>query len=290
MREKYREWVMEKKKGATPDGKEPAPPIVSFTYADPEILEALNRLVMYVAKRGNPNPAELSQIQSVLESFTPLLMDLPAEERCSSSAFLPSDDESAKAAAADADDAEDADADADADTDADADADAAGKGAEGSSGPAAMDTEGDAAAATKADTKNGDTEMADAAAAPKAAPAAAAAANDTPYIEQPCFYANRHWFVYIKLHQILYERLLEIKNMSNAIAKKHKARVASGTGPSPAVTLSLRTPLDYAEEGYFDAFLSVTEKFVNGDIDAAIFEETTREMFNTTVRWLSWPG
>ncbi len=260
-REKYREWVLRKREGVTPEGKEPDPPIVSFTYSDPEILKALNRLVMYVAKRGNPNSTELAQLESVLSSFTPLLLDLPIDQRCKSDDFMPEDEENdtTESASAKEDPVKNESA-MEISTDKDAGA------------AAAKDTTAEVAS-------NGDTEMAD---GDNSSTNTSKSSTEKPYVDQPCFYANRHWFVYIRLHQILYERLLEIKVMSDAVAEKHAARVASGTGPSPAVTLSLRTPLEFAQDGYFEAFLTVTEKFVNGDIDAAVFEETTREMFNIT--------
>lgn len=258
MREKYREYVLKQREGSTPEGEAPKPPVISFCYSDPEILQALNRLVMYVAKRGNTNTTELAQIQSVLESFTPLMLSLPIAEQLSSATFIPK-----------AEDGEDEDKEKEDEIEESTKEKQSGDKTDSDAAPMEVDGE------TKGDEKSDTTDE-----AKKEASSAGEVPNS--YVDQPVFYANRHWFVYLKLHQIVYERLLEIKNMSDGIAKKHAARAASGKGPSAAITLSLRTPLEFAQDGYFDAFLSTTEKFVNGDIDAAIFEETTREMFNTT--------
>lgn len=66
-----------------------------------------------------------------------------------------------------------------------------------------------------------------------AAPANASSAS------QQLFLGNGRWFVLHSLHQLLYDRVRVIKNLSNAVAQKHAQR---GDKLAPVVALALRTP------------------------------------------------
>lgn len=106
-----------------------------------------------------------------------------------------------------------------------------------------------------------------------------AAAPNGAASNRTVFYANRHWFVLFRLHQIVYERLRDIKAVSVDISKKHAAR-AESDATSVAETLSLRGTPEYPPDGYFDSFLTTTEKLIDGRIDLPAYEETMLEMFS----------
>jgi len=312
LRNNYRVWVNKKREAGetvtAPDPNGPPPPIVSFVYDDIELFESVNRLIMYVVKRSastNAASLDVPHVQSVLDSFTMELLAFDPKTRCDSKKFLPG---TGTKDTKDGKDGKDKDGttlppttndtttsmvtDASAPTpndqkdasnieDKDSMASKVAPKEVPKDSSDAMDVDVNAVAksedaATNDDSKKKEADQKD---APK--DDATDPTETKPLPETTTFYANRHWFVYFRLHQIIYTRLRDIKAMSNGIAKKHAAKMASGVGPSPAIALCLRTPLEYAPDGYFDAFLNITEKLIDNAIDATTFEDTVREMFNT---------
>eukprot|EP00053_Salpingoeca_punica_P001502 m.33743 g.33743 ORF g.33743 m.33743 type:complete len:524 (-) comp11047_c1_seq1:441-2012(-) len=99
------------------------------------------------------------------------------------------------------------------------------------------------------------------------------------------FYASSKWFGFHALHQILFERVQEICQLSKEIADEHAVREGKrerlGFRDVPvSVALSMKTPLETPYDKYYEAFLSMTERLINGDIEVTAYEETMREMFN----------
>ena len=92
------------------------------------------------------------------------------------------------------------------------------------------------------------------------------------------FLTNRLWFVFFRLHHILYERLNDIKKISTkqAVAHAKQGKKASAV----AIMLALKAPLDIAMDGYYEAFLKMCEQLIDGVMEPTTFEEATREMFN----------
>lgn len=250
-------------------GREPVPPpVMTFDYKDPDLFHDVNRLLLYTIARGSFG-ADRSKMETLLQHFLPeyFFMEpfaLPARE---DDEEVTGDKENSQNLA---DDAMDADAGSPITT------------------PAA------AAAAAAANA---------AAAAPAAAPAesAAPAAPAPVVVEDPIaammtrvqrqpssggshlFYGNGKWFGFHALYQILYERVLEIKELSMAVAARKAQADADETAADlnlhPAVALAMRTAPDTPMDRYYDAFMDSTEKFLSGQMEGNAYEESMRELF-----------
>lgn len=265
---RYRSWKQAQadagegeRQGENTDAPEPPRPVMTFHYSDDPLLGEVARLVVYAARRiTSTSESELAAIQTILESFVPEVVGAMPTSPCSADAFSPLERKPAPAAV-----------DGEATNGSGSPDDAA---AESNGDAAAMET--DAAAAPTTDVPNGE------AAAPKVDDKADEKAEEAPGSTSPntkVFYANRHWFVLFRLHQIVYERVREIKAVADGIARKHAERAAAGT-TAVADALSLRGMPEYPPDGYFEAFIETTEKLIDGRIDLAAYEETMLEMFS----------
>jgi paired amphipathic helix protein Sin3a len=98
------------------------------------------------------------------------------------------------------------------------------------------------------------------------------------------FFANNHFFIFIRLIQILYSRLLLCKTIAADLAEQKKQPI------NPvAIKLGLAEPETQnfgVENGenparhYYDHLLALCERLFDQDIDQATFEETLRLMFS----------
>lgn len=220
------------------------------------------------AKRINSDAGELAQIRSVLTSFTFLILGQEPVGECTSAGFLPGphaskdkdsgkDEEGSMEVADGTKDASDGKATPATEVKGDDDEDNKDEGA-------VVESESMEVDASDAQDASGNGDSGDAATSPAPKPT--------------CFYANRHWFVYFRLHQIVYERFRDIKTLSDAIAGR--AEAADEKAQTPAVSLSLRTPFDCPSNKYYQKFVDLTESLVSGGLDASSYEENMREMFN----------
>ncbi|KAK4683853.1 paired amphipathic helix protein Sin3a, partial [Tremellales sp. Uapishka_1] len=99
------------------------------------------------------------------------------------------------------------------------------------------------------------------------------------------FFANNHFYVLVRLIQILYSRLLHCKEIAAELAAEHKQPI------NPiAIKLGLAEPesqYDGIQDGenpaahYYTHLLSMAERLFEGEIDANTYEETLRLMFGT---------
>ncbi|KAL7423639.1 hypothetical protein Q5752_001220 [Cryptotrichosporon argae] len=124
---------------------------------------------------------------------------------------------------------------------------------------------------------------------PAAAAATASTASSPVDKPKPArkanFFANNHYYVLIRLVQILYSRLVICKQIAQRAASERKQPI----NPE-AVRLGLADPATQnfgVEDGenparyYYEHLLALTERLFDSDIDAATFEETLRLMFGT---------
>lgn len=307
-RDEFRAWKKSQAAaGETIDGGDgPPPPIVKANFSDVDVLGDVTRLVLHATKKLQLS-GDINHMTTVLTAFLPEMLFLESSHDSAESAindFV----SGAKLTKSSSDDADPEDEDNDGDNAEDATSSREGTASadrmdsdeteEGGAPGAAVEVEDDDADAT-ADpngTSPGDSKVdnsADGASEsngleakmmPKVSAEALTAQADalgrTKLTESHQFVTNRHWFVFFRLFQILYERLLEIKKLSAKQVEVHAAGADSDGNVAVSISLALKAPLDIAVDGYYDAFLKMSEKFVDQSIEATSFEETCREMFN----------
>eukprot|EP00042_Codosiga_hollandica_P057087 m.838224 g.838224 ORF g.838224 m.838224 type:complete len:1257 (-) comp59497_c0_seq2:178-3948(-) len=113
---------------------------------------------------------------------------------------------------------------------------------------------------------------------PRIAHAASTTDGDTTSV----FFANDTWATFVTLFAVLYERVCEVKQLSDAIRDQLKTKKKPANAPEIpcALGLSLIVPLDIAKDKYYEAFLDLVEKLLDNQVDAYAFEDTLREMYN----------
>ncbi|XP_021968707.1 paired amphipathic helix protein Sin3a isoform X3 [Folsomia candida] len=94
------------------------------------------------------------------------------------------------------------------------------------------------------------------------------------------FYANNAWYVFLRLHQIMVERL---GKMLDTAAKVLQEELKSGSASSgkvpPAVALGMRTPNGLEPSEYFPAFIDMVKNVLDGNMEPSTYEDTMRELF-----------
>eukprot|EP00047_Mylnosiga_fluctuans_P012588 m.27016 g.27016 ORF g.27016 m.27016 type:complete len:1120 (+) comp4360_c0_seq1:36-3395(+) len=241
------------RQGTDPSRETVPPPIMEFTFQDPDVFQDVNRLLLFVINRGNFG-ADKGKMETLLQHFLPdfFFMEpfaIPVSTEPAAADAVPAT--GAPAAPADDQQAEPMAADGDS-------------GGEG---------EGEAKAA-----------------APRKPPCPIAAVMTRVQRQPPAqaatsthlFYANGKWFGLHALYQILYERVWEIKTLCTQIAAHAKAAADRPPGDPPAaVALALRTVLETPPERYYDTFLESTERLLASQLELNAYEEQMREMFTT---------
>jgi paired amphipathic helix protein Sin3a len=92
------------------------------------------------------------------------------------------------------------------------------------------------------------------------------------------FFADNHWYLFLRLHQILCDRLSKMYERANIIAKQE---MGSKDGPkeSAAVSLRLKPKPEIEIEEYYPAMLDMVKNVLDGNMDSTTYEDTLREMF-----------
>ncbi|ORY91047.1 hypothetical protein BCR43DRAFT_463715 [Syncephalastrum racemosum] len=114
---------------------------------------------------------------------------------------------------------------------------------------------------------------------------AAAAAATAPGLHKRTmysFFCNNAFYCFFRLYQLLYERLLKMKQLDKEIAKDPKNRDKHYN--KAAVELGLYSnrfdDIDLSK-GYYQALLELVDRFFDGELDQAMFEEKSRYLFVT---------
>ncbi|XP_076267862.1 SIN3 transcription regulator family member A [Rhynchophorus ferrugineus] len=92
------------------------------------------------------------------------------------------------------------------------------------------------------------------------------------------FMANNNWYIFLRLHAILCERLLRIYERAVRLAKDEKSN-SSKRKESTAIALRLKPKSKIALEDYYPAFLDMVKNLLDGNMEANTYEDTLREMF-----------
>ena len=106
--------------------------------------------------------------------------------------------------------------------------------------------------------------------------------------EYTLFLANSHWFVFLRLHHILCERLTKIgdraaillqEEREEAMKSRSRANGRNRDNDSVAVALRLKPKAEVEVDQYYPHFLSMVKNLLDGNIEATQFEDSLREMF-----------
>ena len=92
------------------------------------------------------------------------------------------------------------------------------------------------------------------------------------------FMANNNWYIFLRLHAVLCERLAKIYERAVILAAE-EAKSRTGRKESTAVALRLKPKPQIEVEDYYVAFLDMVKNLLDGNMDANTYEDTLREMF-----------
>lgn len=90
--------------------------------------------------------------------------------------------------------------------------------------------------------------------------------------------ANNNWYIFLRLHAVLCERLAKIYERAVILAAE-EAKSRTGRKESTAVALRLKPKPQIEVEDYYVAFLDMVKNLLDGNMDANTYEDTLREMF-----------
>ncbi|XP_049782230.1 paired amphipathic helix protein Sin3b-like [Schistocerca cancellata] len=92
------------------------------------------------------------------------------------------------------------------------------------------------------------------------------------------FYANNYWYLFLRLHQILCERLTRMYERARFLAAE-ECMYRRDRRESTAVALRLKPKSEIEVEDYYPAFLDMIKNVLDGNMDNSTFEDHLREMF-----------
>ncbi|KAH8400891.1 hypothetical protein KR009_001639 [Drosophila setifemur] len=92
------------------------------------------------------------------------------------------------------------------------------------------------------------------------------------------FFANNNWYLFLRLHAILCDRLHAMYERARLLAiEEERCRV--NRRESTATALRLKPKPDIQVEDYYPSFLEMLKNVLDGNMDSNTFEDTMREMF-----------
>ncbi|EDV37338.1 uncharacterized protein Dana_GF11469, isoform A [Drosophila ananassae] len=92
------------------------------------------------------------------------------------------------------------------------------------------------------------------------------------------FFANNNWYLFLRLHAILCDRLHVMYERARRLAiEEERCRV--NRRESTATALRLKPKPDVQVEDYYPTFLDMLKNVLDGNMDSTTFEDTMREMF-----------
>uniref|UniRef100_A0A182F4M4 Paired amphipathic helix protein Sin3a n=1 Tax=Anopheles albimanus TaxID=7167 RepID=A0A182F4M4_ANOAL len=92
------------------------------------------------------------------------------------------------------------------------------------------------------------------------------------------FFANNNWYLFLRLHAILCERLRTIYERAQIIAAEERA-YESTRNNSTATALRLKPKSEIRIEEYYNTFLEMLKNLLDGNMESSSYEDTLREMF-----------
>lgn len=104
------------------------------------------------------------------------------------------------------------------------------------------------------------------------------ALSSDPEESYSLFMVNNNWYVFLRLHAILCERLTKMYERALVLAEE-EVRQRSSRKESTAVALRLKPKNEYEIEDYYPAFLDMVKNVLDGNMDSNSFEDTLRDIF-----------
>lgn len=92
------------------------------------------------------------------------------------------------------------------------------------------------------------------------------------------FFANNNWYLFIRLHAILCERLHIMYERAHKLAVEDE-KIRSKGSESIATALRLKQKSDVQSEDFYPTFLDMLKNVLDGNLDSNAFEDSMREMY-----------
>ncbi|XP_078481082.1 paired amphipathic helix protein Sin3a isoform X1 [Ciona intestinalis] len=93
------------------------------------------------------------------------------------------------------------------------------------------------------------------------------------------FFGNSNFYLFIRFHHILCERLLKISRRADILSEEEIKEKKERKGEMVADMLRLRQLNDINVEDYYPAFLDMVRNLLDGNMECSQYEDTLREMF-----------
>merc|ERR1719309_914861 len=90
--------------------------------------------------------------------------------------------------------------------------------------------------------------------------------------------ANNHWYLFLRLHNTLCERLATMYDHALVIAAE-EGEESNGRKENTATALRLKPKNGLSPNNYYPAFKDMVMSVLDGNMDSMAFEDTLREMF-----------
>ncbi|XP_022900635.2 paired amphipathic helix protein Sin3a isoform X1 [Onthophagus taurus] len=104
------------------------------------------------------------------------------------------------------------------------------------------------------------------------------AQTDDPEEAYTLFMASNNWYLFLRLHVILCERLAKIYERAVFLADE-ESKQKNNRKESTAVALRLKPKPQIEVEDYYPAFLDMVKNLLDGNMESSMYEDTLREMF-----------
>lgn len=92
------------------------------------------------------------------------------------------------------------------------------------------------------------------------------------------FFANNNWYLFLRLHAILCERLRTMYDRAQILAAEEE-KYRTNRRESTATALRLKPKSEIQVEDYYPTFLDMLRNVLDGNMDSNNYEDSLREMF-----------
>ncbi|KAI4502495.1 hypothetical protein M0802_002407 [Mischocyttarus mexicanus] len=104
------------------------------------------------------------------------------------------------------------------------------------------------------------------------------ALSNDPEEAYSLYMGSNNWYLFLRLHHILCERLTKMYERAVALAEE-ESRYKQQRKESTAVALRLKPKSEIEIEDYYPAFLDMVKNLLDGNMECTAYEDTLREMF-----------
>ncbi|KYM94387.1 Paired amphipathic helix protein Sin3a [Cyphomyrmex costatus] len=104
------------------------------------------------------------------------------------------------------------------------------------------------------------------------------ALSNDPEEAYTLFMGSNNWYLFLRLHHILCERLTKMYDRAFALAEE-ETKYKQQRKESTAVALRLKPKSEIEIEDYYPAFLDMVKNVLDGNMEGTVYEDTLREMF-----------